>query len=189
MRLDAILAKALSHPMRVEVLELLEQEEASPAGLTRRIGGVALGLVAYHVEVLENCGLIELVGTRPRRGAIEHFYRAKPAGAIELQGVPKALRGNVTATTLQKFVDTAVAALEDGALDHPEEAVMGQTTVRVDEIGWRQAMELGRTTIDALHRIGEESRDRTPPTMEDVLVPLVFAIACFAAAQTDEQPS
>jgi predicted transcriptional regulator len=30
--------------------------------------------VSYHVRQLENAGLIELVATEPRRGALEHYY-------------------------------------------------------------------------------------------------------------------
>jgi hypothetical protein len=31
---------------------------------------------AYHVRVLKKLGCIELVGMQPRRGAVEHVYRA-----------------------------------------------------------------------------------------------------------------
>jgi DNA-binding transcriptional ArsR family regulator len=188
MRLDATIAKALSHPVRVEVLELLEREDASPVGLSRRISGGTLGVIAYHVEVLESCGLIELVGTRPRRGAVEHFYRAKPAGRIELGGVPKALRGDVAATTLQRFVDATVAALEAGTLDDRESSVLSAMTIRVDPTGWKQTVELGQKMIDALRRIDDESRERAAAG-EDSLTQLVIGIAGFEAAGEDEKTS
>jgi predicted transcriptional regulator len=38
--------------------------------------GLDLRGVAYHVRVLKKLGCIELVGTQPRRGAVEHVYRA-----------------------------------------------------------------------------------------------------------------
>jgi len=188
MRLDATIAKALSHPLRVEVLELLEREEASPAGLTRQMDGVALGLVAYHVEVLEGCGLIELVGTRPRRGAVEHFYRARPAGAIELEGVPKGLRGNVTATTLQRFVDAAVAALEQGGIGGREDSVLSSMTIHVDRAGHRQAVELGQAMIGELQRIHDESHERATAG-SGPLTQLIFGIAGFEAVRDNEQTS
>ncbi len=37
-----------------------------------------LSLVGYHVRELAKHGAVELVGTRPRRGAVEHFYKATP---------------------------------------------------------------------------------------------------------------
>ena len=36
--------------------------------------GEPLGNVSYHVRHLENAGLIELVATKQRRGALEHYY-------------------------------------------------------------------------------------------------------------------
>jgi hypothetical protein len=39
--------------------------------------------VSYHVRILARLGLIELVRTTPRRGAVEHHYRSLPRpGAV-----------------------------------------------------------------------------------------------------------
>jgi hypothetical protein len=38
------------------------------------VGGTSLGHVTYHVKVLTECGVVALTDTRPRRGAVEHFY-------------------------------------------------------------------------------------------------------------------
>ena len=69
------LAKALSHPLRVRVLTLLNQRVASPSELAEELGA-PLGNVAYHVRILLDLDLLELVSTTPRRGAVEHHYRA-----------------------------------------------------------------------------------------------------------------
>ncbi len=37
-----------------------------------------LGNVSYHVRALLDDGLVELVRTEQRRGALAHFYRASP---------------------------------------------------------------------------------------------------------------
>ena len=40
----------------------------------RDMGGeVSLQLIAYHVRLLAEAGLLKLESTRPRRGAVEHF--------------------------------------------------------------------------------------------------------------------
>ena len=73
------LAHVLSHPQRVELLRLLEGQEASPPMLLEQIGSAAtLGVISYHVAVLREYGCLELVRTVPRGGASEFFYRAKP---------------------------------------------------------------------------------------------------------------
>jgi DNA-binding transcriptional ArsR family regulator len=72
------LVKAVSHPLRVEILEAFaDQGELSPAQIAKSLDQ-RLGNVSYHVNVLKECEVIELVRTRPRRGALEHFFRPAP---------------------------------------------------------------------------------------------------------------
>src|SRR5689334_7854771 len=71
-------ARALAHPTRVAVLrELSTIDVASPQALAKRLGE-PLGPVAYHVRTLRGWRVVELTGTTPRRGAIEHHYRLTP---------------------------------------------------------------------------------------------------------------
>jgi DNA-binding transcriptional ArsR family regulator len=76
---DSQLAKALSHPLRISILEVLEQEMASPTELSKKLK-CGLSKMGYHVKVLRDTGLIQQVRTVPRRGAMERFYRASHDG-------------------------------------------------------------------------------------------------------------
>jgi DNA-binding transcriptional ArsR family regulator len=70
----AAVAKALSHPLRLAILrEVRDRRSLSPAGYARETGE-PLGNVSYHVRALESAGVVEIVGTANRRGALEHFY-------------------------------------------------------------------------------------------------------------------
>lgn len=67
-------AKALSHPLRRRILVYLgEHEPASPNRMASDLDE-PLGNVSYHVKALLGFGCVELTGTEPRRGAVEHFY-------------------------------------------------------------------------------------------------------------------
>src|SRR5919108_2400559 len=77
--LDEALLKAISHPLRHRLLGLLDDRIASPNELARELG-LPLGRVSYHIRLLADLGAIELVRTEPRRGALEHFYRAVTRG-------------------------------------------------------------------------------------------------------------
>jgi DNA-binding transcriptional ArsR family regulator len=84
--IDQRLVRAVSHPLRVEVLEALAAgPEMSPTQIAKNLDK-KLGNVSYHVNVLKECQVIELVRTRQRRGALEHFFRPVPAmrGFIEM---------------------------------------------------------------------------------------------------------
>ena len=72
---DPRLEKALSHPLRARILADLERQTSSPRELSDELGE-PLGNVSYHVRRLAGLGLVKLVKTTPRRGAVEHHYRA-----------------------------------------------------------------------------------------------------------------
>jgi predicted ArsR family transcriptional regulator len=71
-----IVARACSHPLRAEILALLAGSSRSPLSVSKELGA-NLGQVSSHFSVLHKLGAIELVETKPRRGATEHFYTAR----------------------------------------------------------------------------------------------------------------
>lgn len=73
-RLDQELVKALSHPLRVEILETLRGRIASPTELSREMDQ-HLGVISYHTKTLVKCGCLELVHAEARRGSIESYFR------------------------------------------------------------------------------------------------------------------
>ena len=86
--------RALGHVTRLQILAALRGgDQLSPTQLTAALEeGVALANVAHHTRVLARLGLVAPAGTRPVRGAIEHFYRITPRGEglLELVGrVPR----------------------------------------------------------------------------------------------------
>src|SRR4051794_26755219 len=69
------LVKGLSHPVRVECLTVLTKRVASPRELSELLSH-DLSNISYHVRVLDELGLIELVKEESIRGAVAHFYKA-----------------------------------------------------------------------------------------------------------------
>jgi hypothetical protein len=72
---DSTLGAVVAHPLRCRCLAILGERTASPAEIAREIH-VEVSKVGYHVSALVKAGLLEEVGQRPVRGAVEHFYRA-----------------------------------------------------------------------------------------------------------------
>jgi DNA-binding transcriptional ArsR family regulator len=71
-------ARGALHPLRIRIIEkaaAAPNERFSPAELAAEFGE-PLGNVSYHVRALVAEGLLAKAGTQPRRGAIQHFYRA-----------------------------------------------------------------------------------------------------------------
>lgn len=74
---DRKAAGALVNPLRRRILEAL----AAPGSATTVAGtlDVPRQLVNYHLRVLEKAGLVEEVGSRPRRGLTERLVQATAA--------------------------------------------------------------------------------------------------------------
>jgi DNA-binding transcriptional ArsR family regulator len=71
---DRAQVRAALSPLRRRLLELL-REPASATELGHRTG-LARQKINYHLRVLERSGLVQLVGTRQRRGCLERVLQA-----------------------------------------------------------------------------------------------------------------
>jgi DNA-binding transcriptional ArsR family regulator len=90
--IDPRLVQALAHPLRVEILAILSERVASPNHLSVQLE-TDLTHVAYHTRTLNEFGCLTLVDTRQRRGATEHFYRARPGTSLTWMGLDLDERG------------------------------------------------------------------------------------------------
>ncbi len=67
--------KALAHPLRQQILELMIEAPITTKQVADRLGEKPTKLY-HHVDTLEVAGLIKLVKTRRKRGTIEKYYEA-----------------------------------------------------------------------------------------------------------------
>jgi DNA-binding transcriptional ArsR family regulator len=159
---DSRLAKALAHPLRVQLLAALNEGVASPNELAKRLGE-PLTNVSYHVRMLHDLGCIELVQTEPRRGALEHYYRAvvRPFfGERDWKKLPKNARGSISDAVLQLVWEDASAAIKSGQFDERDDRHLSRTVLAVDEQGWGELQELLAGTLDRAMQIQVESASR-----------------------------
>lgn len=82
----AALAALLAHPVRVQILALLHDRDASASDLAPVIGE-PLGAVSYHFKLLVGQGALELRSTRQVRGAVKRTYGLAPATRRDLDGL------------------------------------------------------------------------------------------------------
>jgi DNA-binding transcriptional ArsR family regulator len=64
--------KALGHPVRHRIVNLLRQRPATLRQLTTALA-MPKGTVAYHAGVLQDAGMAQVVQTRQVRGGTEHY--------------------------------------------------------------------------------------------------------------------
>ena len=159
---EQIVAKAFAHPLRVQILIILNERVASPNLLAQELDQ-SLNLVAYHVRVLEKYDCIELVDTKQRRGATEHFYRATRRQFLsdsEWARMPQSLRPGLSGAMLKSMFDDIEEAVKSGTFDDKEDRHLTRTPMVVDKEGWGHVNTVLLETYDKLIEIQAESQGR-----------------------------
>jgi DNA-binding transcriptional ArsR family regulator len=159
--LDEGLLKAISHPLRHRLLSMLDGRTASPNELARELD-MPLGRVSYHIRLLADLGAIELVDTQPRRGALEHYYRAVTSawfGEGDWARLPRTARRGILGHNLQQIFDWVSAAAESGGFEHPASEVL-RTTLELDEQGREAVSRIAREALERARAVNAESAER-----------------------------
>jgi DNA-binding transcriptional ArsR family regulator len=158
---DQNVIKALAHPLRVQILGILETRAASPNEVARELDA-PLGNVSYHTRELLRFGLIKLVKKTPRRGAIEHYYKATKQPQITEAGwatTPRVVKDSMVRSALEQISDYVNAAAVDGGF-HRKEAHLNRVQLTLDERGWKEASAKLTELLKSLGKIEEASRKR-----------------------------
>lgn len=169
---EQIVAKAFAHPLRVQILIILNEKVASPNMLAQQLDE-SLNLVAYHVRVLEKYDCIELVDTKQRRGATEHFYRATRRQLLtddQWARMPASLRPGMAAAVVKSIFEDIGAASKAGTLEEVDDIHLSRTPMVLDEQGWSDVADLLNGSLDRLleiqsevtNRLGESKQEGTP---------------------------
>ena len=181
LRFDQDLVSALSHPLRVHILDALVEAEASPSDLAREVG-LSVNYVAYHVKELEKLGYVELVKTEPRRGTVEHYYRAKRLFMLddsEWERLPKPVKASFGAGIFSSIIDDVKEALE-GDTFGSRNSHMSRTRLRVDERGWDELMKTLEETMNRVLALRAECAERLEASGEEP-IPVAVSITGFEA--------
>jgi DNA-binding transcriptional ArsR family regulator len=137
---DPRLVKALAHVTRQHILLIAAQGPVSPRELSE-LTGEGLSQVSYHVRVLfKECDkMIELIGTEPRRGAVEHYYRTSAKTLLPAKAwrkLRKGLRAVVGGGQASDLFNDLAAALKAGKLKEPHDHI-SRTLLTLDAEGQR----------------------------------------------------
>jgi DNA-binding transcriptional ArsR family regulator len=158
---DPRYVKAMSHPLRVRILALLDERRASPVELADVLEA-SLGTVSYHVRTLHQLGLIELVDETRVRGAVEHHYRAKARPKVTDEAwaqAPPIAKQAAVGSSLQMIDEYARASAAAGGFDHSDAALI-RLSMRLDEKGWAQLAKAVKKLLEQAQRIEADAAQR-----------------------------
>jgi DNA-binding transcriptional ArsR family regulator len=156
-----VLARLARHPLRQHVLFKYSETVTSPREISAALAA-PLNVVSYHTQVLLRAGVIELVRTRRRRGATEHFYRAALLGIIEdadWARLPVGLRRGLVRATVDGALREAADALPRGGMDAPM-AHISRSYFRLDAQGRADLASLLGDVFARAREVGARSEAR-----------------------------
>lgn len=158
---DPRLVKGLAHPLRIHILRVLQDRVASPSEIAAELDA-PLGNVSYHVRFLARMGLIELSSTEPRRGAVEHYYRAVGRPQISAKAweqVPQVVKDALMSSALDEIGKMVAAAARTGGFDR-DQARVSRKAYALDQQGFDDLSEVVAELQDRAAKIERESASR-----------------------------
>lgn len=200
----ADLASAMTHPLRIRIVVVLNTRVMSPSGFTRRFRSevaelkgarrrgeserqynrALLSYVANHFRRLEELGCIELVDEKTggkRRGSRERFYRAVQRTLFDASGwlaVPASKKGAVTATAFSTYIEHVAEAMRDGVIDARDERHLTWMAMHYDEQGWTEMREATDSVFLRSLELRIEAAQRLA-TSGEAAIPVTVGLAFF----------
>ncbi len=154
---------ALSKKERVRIFAIFCERIASPKEIAEELNE-GLSQVSYHVCVLRECRLIVLDHKIPRRGAVEHFYRAAVPTLIPpdaWDNLSPAMRKTISIGILQEFFEDASASIEAGVFDSPP-GELSWTPLILDALGVEEFGQLARDFLESVLELQANVSKRLP---------------------------
>ncbi len=174
------LLKGLSHPVRVECLTVLAERVASPRELAEALDE-DLSNVSYHVRVLSELGLIELVNEEPVRGAVAHFYKAVERPLLskaDWEKLAPEVRTAISVYGWDVLIKDASTAIEKGTFDNRPDRHLTRTSLLLDADSFARLSKAMEELLELVFEEQAASAERRHKT-GDRPIHAVAAMALF----------
>ena len=168
--LEYRLGRAMAHPVRVKVLEMLNEEPAAPVEISKKLD-VPLSNLSYHFRTLLELGCIESIQAEQVRGSIKTTYKSKVDllwGDLCFSGMNAKARSAITTTTLANCASRISDALWEKTYDARSDLHLSFQTGLVDEDGFDEIAALTSSLMNRFRRSSRSAPRSLPrrPTMD-----------------------
>ena len=140
--------QVLAHPLRLKIMKQAQVREVSAKEAAADLDE-PIGKVSYHVRVLADAGLLQLVRQTPRRGAIESHYKATVFLRLDDQTwsrLGQDIRRPLLTANVQEWSSDLINGVEAGGFEF-EGALLANAHLVADEEG----VEAVRAAVDAFY--------------------------------------
>jgi DNA-binding transcriptional ArsR family regulator len=175
-----VLIKALNHPIRVKALTILTERIASPKEISEQIDA-PLSNVSYHVRVLDELGLIEIMEEESVRGSVAHFYKAVERPLIDnpdWERLDPKVRSAFSGYVIETLMSDVAKSLAAGVFDRREDRHLSRTPLLLDERGWRRIAAIQARALDDILAEQAKAAARMNGSREE-RIHAITGMACF----------
>ncbi len=166
--IDERLVTAFAHETRAHALGVFAVRSASTKELAEELGQ-SVSAVWYHVDKLLKLGCIELVETKRRRGAREHFFKATVPHFFEddvWERIPKEKRIPIVTGILRLITGDLNEAVRADTVDTVDNH-LSRSLLNLDRQGWDESRVLLEATLERLLEIREKATMRVAESGEE----------------------
>jgi DNA-binding transcriptional ArsR family regulator len=156
------MVKALAHPTRVDILNILAEGPSSPSRIAKQLDNVSLNLTSHHIKVLKELSCVELEEEVRHGGRTEHIYRLAKLPLFtteEWEHVEPEDGQPITLEILRVVSEEVRAALLNGGFDGADRH-LSRTPLAVDQEGWGEVVEILDRALYDLLDVGKRSAER-----------------------------
>jgi DNA-binding MarR family transcriptional regulator len=154
--MDAAQLRALAHPLRLQLLQVLHAEGPATASQLARRLGESSGATSYHLRALHRAGMVE---EAEQRNARERWWQRTPGHLM----IPNAVPPDASAAESAEL-KAAHAQIESILVDRDDNALRRWMEIRYDlPLEWQDAQWIGNFRLWATV---EEIRDLASTVLE-----------------------
>ncbi|HET7588564.1 MAG TPA: helix-turn-helix domain-containing protein [Solirubrobacterales bacterium] len=175
-----ILVKALNHPVRVKALTILTERIASPKEIAE-IVDIPISNVSYHVRVLDELGLVEIMEEENVRGSVAHFYKAVDRPLIDnpdWEKLDPKVRSAFSGYVIETLMSDAAKSLAADVFDRRQDRHLSRTALLLDEVGWRRISAIQAKALDRILKEQAAAAVRLGKSGKQG-IPAIVALALF----------
>jgi len=162
--------KALAHPTRVDILNVLVEGPSSPSRIAKRLDRVSLNLTSHHIKVLRELDCVELQEEVRHGGRTEHIYRLTKRPmftAEEWKEIDPDDGQYITLDILRVVSEEVRQALLDGGFKGSDRH-LSRTPLAVDGEGWQEIAKILERVLYELFEVAERSAERAERSGEEL---------------------
>jgi DNA-binding transcriptional ArsR family regulator len=180
------IAKGLAHPLRIQIMGLLDEGDAAASEMARKVGADP-SLVNYHARILIEHGLAEVVRVEQVRGGEKKILRSLVPSLFEgpaWSTLDRSSRSGISKKVAENFMGRVGDALEAGTFDKRGDRIFSHQTMSLDEEGWAEVYELLANCLEGIDGAYQRAVSRTP---ESERFPATVGILSFESPRMYEK--